>query len=223
MIEKEYDCNKPDRYGWTPIHYAVQYGHKSAVELLVRKGADLNMPILSGKTPWNMAMERSHGDVAQLLESRGAKQNLPNFRVLEGSYFGQKPSGDKPEVFVLGIVSTPLGEHGCVTFSPDGKNVFWSTEYKQSGSIGAFKVFTSSIEDNQWTAPQYAFITGDLLVNDDVPFVSTDGKYLFLTAEETGIMTYTGLMQRLLKNCSRRNNTCLIHQKVFVDECHRSH
>jgi len=185
LIEKGFNYNEPDRYGWTPLHYAAQYGHKAAVELLVSKGADLNVRILSGKTAFNIATERGYDDIAYLLDSKGADQSPQQFPILEGAYLGQKPPGNKPEVFALGIISTPHGEHGCVTFSHDGKTVYWTSEYKRSGSVGAFKVFSSHVENDRWTAPQYAFFTGDLLINDDVPFVSPDGKKIFFMSKRS--------------------------------------
>ncbi|UCE08420.1 MAG: ankyrin repeat domain-containing protein, partial [bacterium] len=185
LIEKGFNYNEPDRYGWTPLHYAARYGQKAAVELLANKGADLNVRILSGKTAFNMATERGYDDIAQFLISKGSDQSPQQFQILEGPYLGQRQPGDKPEVFALGIISTPGGEHGCVTFSPDGETVYWTSEYKRSGSEGAFKVFSSHVENNRWTAPQYAFFTGDLLINDDVPFVSPDGKKIFFMSKRS--------------------------------------
>ena len=46
------------------------------------------------------------------------------FPVLKGSYLGQNPPGITAEIFASGIIST--GYHdGCITFSPDGKELFY--------------------------------------------------------------------------------------------------
>lgn len=46
--------------------------------------------------------------------------------ILPGPYLGQKPPGDTPEIFSPGIVSTQnFDEYGC-TFSPDGKEFYFS-------------------------------------------------------------------------------------------------
>lgn len=185
LIEKGFNYDEPDRYGWTPLHYATQYGQKAAMEFLVNKGADINGQILSGKTPFNIATERGYDDIAQFLAATGAHQSSQQFPILKGAYLGQKPPGDKPEVFALGIVSSPDAEHGCLTFSPDGKTVYWTSEYKRSTSEGAFKAFSSFMENNRWTAPQFAFFTGDSLIDDDVPFVSPDGKKLFFMSKRS--------------------------------------
>ena len=185
LIEKGYECDEPDRYGWTPLHYAVQYGHSEAAEVLISKGIDVNAKTLSGKTSSNIAVERGYDTIARILTSHGADQSKQQFPVLNGRYFGQKPPGNKPEVFALGLISTPDGEHGSVTFSPDGERLFWTSEYKKSGSVGAFKVFSSHLENNRWTIPHYAFFTGKLLVEDDAPFVSPDGKMILFMSERS--------------------------------------
>lgn len=44
---------------------------------------------------------------------------------LKGEYLGQKPPTKIPEVFAPGIVSTEKGWEAAVTFSPDGKYLFF--------------------------------------------------------------------------------------------------
>ncbi len=50
-----------------------------------------------------------------------------DFPVLRGPYLGQKPPGDVPELFAPGIVSDVYFEHSGAVFTPDGKELFWST------------------------------------------------------------------------------------------------
>ena len=183
LIEKGFDCNEPDRYGWTPLHYAALNGHKAAVELLLDRGTEMNARILSGKTAFNIAREKGFNEIEQLLESKGADSSPEKFPVLEGLYFGQIPPEDKPDVFALDIISTSESEHGCLAFSPDGKSMYWTSVYKESSSVGAFKIFSSHLKNNRWSKPQYAFFTGDLLVDDDVPFVSPDGTLLIFMSK----------------------------------------
>ena len=61
------------RYGWTPLHYAVYYGHKEIAELLIAKGADVNVKNEDGETPLDWANWRSHAETADLLRKHGAK------------------------------------------------------------------------------------------------------------------------------------------------------
>lgn len=49
--------NRPDCFGYTPIHYAVKENHTKVVELLVEKGADLNLVTDHGDTPLHIAVE----------------------------------------------------------------------------------------------------------------------------------------------------------------------
>jgi len=185
LAEKGFDLNSPDRYGWTPLHYAAFNGQESSISLFINKGAEINERNLSGKTAFNIASERGYNDISQFLASKGADRSLQKFPLLKGDYLGQKPPSHIPEIFALGIVSTPDPEHGSVTFSPDGKTIYWTGGYKKSASEGAFKVFSSHVQDNRWTPPQYAFFTGDLLTTDDVPFVSPDGNKIFFMSKRT--------------------------------------
>src|ERR1035437_2249004 len=57
-------------------------------------------------------------------------QNVHEFPVLKGDYLGQKPPGDSAIVFARGIVSTDYQERGAPLFSPDGNEVFWSTNQR---------------------------------------------------------------------------------------------
>ena len=47
-----------------------------------------------------------------------------DFPVLKGPYLGQKPPGRQRAIFAPGVVSTGYNEH-CVTFTPDGREVFY--------------------------------------------------------------------------------------------------
>ncbi len=49
------------RYGWTPLHYAVYYGHKEIAELLIAKSADVNARTKSdGDTPLDFSIRNKH-------------------------------------------------------------------------------------------------------------------------------------------------------------------
>ena len=45
---------------------------------------------------------------------------------LKGPYFGQKPPGLAAEIFAPGIISKALGQVIGCTFSPDGKEIYFS-------------------------------------------------------------------------------------------------
>lgn len=106
--------------------------------------------------------------------------NPNNFPVLKGPYLGQKPPGNKPEIFAPGIISHPdYFEHSAAVFSPDGNEVYWSATL-----IGEryFKIFFMKLINGQWTERQTAgFCTENK--NFDSPSFSKDGKKLFFAAD----------------------------------------
>ena len=52
-----------------------------------------------------------------------------DFPELTGPYLGQKPPGEKPELFAPGIISVEANfEHSTAVFSPDGKYLFYSSD-----------------------------------------------------------------------------------------------
>jgi len=63
-----------DGYGKTPLHLAVQEGHKSIVELLLDKGADANAKDNDGETPLHIAVSSGHKDVVELLRRHGGHE-----------------------------------------------------------------------------------------------------------------------------------------------------
>lgn len=177
LIAKGFDLNIRDRYGWTPLHYASHKGHKVIIEILLDNKADPNVRTLSGKTPFNIAEkkeEKEYRDITELLISKGADQSPQKFPVLESEYLGQKTPGSKPEIFAKDMVSSNRSEHSCVTFSPDGKEVYWSSVLNNE-----FKILSMKIEGNKWTAPHLASFSKNSDYLDDGPSFSPDGKRLF--------------------------------------------
>jgi ankyrin repeat protein len=179
LLKKGFDFKEPDRYGWTPLHYAAYNNRKEAIELFLEKGADSDSRTLSGKSAFNIASEKKFKDILQILVSKGADRSSQKFPVLKGKYLGQVLPKEKPEIFALGIVSSLEAEHGSVTFTPDGKMMFWSSGFRKSPTEGVFKVYSTKFEEDHWTAPQIAFFAKNLDYQDDIPFVSPGGKRLF--------------------------------------------
>lgn len=97
-------------------------------------------------------------------------QGKDNFPVLKGPYLGQKPPGKTPEIFASGIIST--GYHdGCITFSPDGREIFF-----HFGGLGRMVILHMKRVNNRWTAPQVASFSGKY--RDGEPHFSCDGNKL---------------------------------------------
>ena len=61
--------------GGTPLHWAVQNGHKDVVELLLANKADVDAKDNNGVSPLHVAADTGYTDVAQLLLADNAAVN----------------------------------------------------------------------------------------------------------------------------------------------------
>ena len=103
-----------------------------------------------------------------------AQEKVLDFPVLKGPYLGQSPPGLNPEIFLPGLVSTELNEHGAPAFSPDLSEIYWSPQYKE---IGGGKIIFMKAVDSQWLAPETAPFSEEF--KNQNPFLSLDGERLF--------------------------------------------
>lgn len=111
-----------------------------------------------------------------MLVSLGCKQPISQeAAVLRGPYFGLVPT-DSPQMLAPGIVSTVLTEYNG-TFSPDGKEFFYTSEAAGKGNI----VYTKLGADNIWTPPEIASFSGKYSEYD--PLFSPDGSQLYFSSE----------------------------------------
>jgi len=179
LLDKGYDPAQPDRFGWTPLHYAARDGRTETVRLLIEKKVPLDARTIMGQTPYNVALERKMEAAARLLGEKGADKSDIRFPVLKGDYLGQKPPGDKPELFAPGIVSSIWGLHSTAVFSPDGNEVYWAPMVSYPGEIySRGGLLTMKRVDGRWMPPAWAPFSGPD-TNDDVPFFSTDGRRVY--------------------------------------------
>jgi hypothetical protein len=108
-------------------------------------------------------------------------QNVHEFPVLKGDYLGQKPPGDSAVVFARGIVSTDYQEHGAPVFSPDGNEVFWSTNQRPKSENEKWinsRMTMRRIGDT-WTEPEISPF-------DQTPIISPNGKRLYFESKGEG-------------------------------------
>ena len=179
LIDRGFEPVKPDRFGWTPLHYAARDGRAGAARVLIDRGAPIDIRTIMGQTPYNVAVERRMEAVAGLLAGKGADQSDARFPVLAGDYLGQKPPGDTPELFGLGIVSSIWGLHSTAVFSPDGNEVYWAPMMTFPGEIySRGGLMMMKRVNGHWTAPTWVSFSGPY-GNDDVPFFSADGKRIY--------------------------------------------
>ncbi len=179
LLDKGWDPARSDRFGWTPLHYAVRDGRTDAARILIGKKAPLDARTVMGQTPYNVAVERKMEAAAGLLAEKGADTSDMRFPVLEGDYLGQKPPEGGAELFGLGIISSIWGLHSTAVFSPDGNEVYWAPMVTFPGAIysnGGLLVMRRV--DGRWTPPAWASFSGPGL-GDDVPFFSADGKRIY--------------------------------------------
>jgi len=58
--------------GWTPLRFAVQYGHTAVVKLLIQNGAEVNTKFANNKTALHHACYSGNDEMCQLLLEAGA-------------------------------------------------------------------------------------------------------------------------------------------------------
>jgi ankyrin repeat protein len=77
LIARGVDVNKRDRYGTTPLHYAVKLNRIPAVKALLAGHADLSIQDNDGNTPYRSAVRYNHLEIVSLLREAGAYEFEP--------------------------------------------------------------------------------------------------------------------------------------------------
>ena len=70
--ETSLDVNAQTEKNWTPLHYAVGYGHIFMARMLLENGADVNAVTDDDWTPLHFAVQKSDYEMAKLLLEHGA-------------------------------------------------------------------------------------------------------------------------------------------------------
>jgi len=94
LLEAGWSAAESMPEGWTPLHFAAQYGHLDAVRLLLDSGARVAAITLTDFpwTPLLLAIRGGHEEVIRALEARGALEQ-PSARAIAGAMH-QASSGD---------------------------------------------------------------------------------------------------------------------------------
>jgi hypothetical protein len=100
----------------------------------------------------------------------------------ENPYLGQTPPDDDPAIFAPGIISTPdLIEMG-ITFSPDGKEIYFSRSAGPEIS-SRFSIWVCREVKGGWEKPQVASFSQH---RDFAPFMMPDGRrFLFFSQDRS--------------------------------------
>ncbi|MFC1726181.1 TolB family protein [candidate division KSB1 bacterium] len=102
-----------------------------------------------------------------------------NFPVLKGPYLGQKPPGNKVEIFAPGIVCTPESADYGGHFSPDGRMFFFTRVEENNPG----RLFFMEYKNNRWTKPEIVPFGHE--VGDFESCFSPDGKKLVFVSSRS--------------------------------------
>ena len=129
------------------------------IEYLIKIGVDKNHRNQKGETAYHLAIFREFPLAAEKLIKLGVDSSAPEFPGLKGQYMGQEPPGDKPEMFLPGIVSGHYIQHGPIVFSPDGKEACWTEMYPpREKGYGTAGVMMMKMINGKWTYPEKSLV-----------------------------------------------------------------
>ena len=116
-----------------------------------------------------------HQETDNLIASRIEEQNIITEGILVmNPFFGVEPI-DKPQLLAPNLIAS-LAEEYNGTFSPDGKEFYYTTDIPEN----AFITFTELKENNKWSEPKVASFSGKY--SDYDPLFSPDGSKLFFSS-----------------------------------------
>jgi len=106
----------------------------------------------------------------------GCSQKNEHFLETKDAYFGQMPPGNSAKLFAPDIINHLA--HSSPTFTPDGKEIYWSTV---SGKNETRKIYYVKYENNLWSEPMITNFSGNY--HDDQPFISYSGERLYFASK----------------------------------------
>jgi hypothetical protein len=102
--------------------------------------------------------------------------------VAENLYLGEAPPEDDPVIFAPGIISTPDFIEIGITFSPDGKEIYFARSAGPEISSD-FSIWVCQKGKKGWETPQVASFSTH---RDFAPFMMPDGrKFLFYSQDSS--------------------------------------
>jgi len=95
----------------------------------------------------------------------------------KGQYFGQKPPGNTPEVFLPDVFNQFGYLHGRLVFTPNGKEVFWVVNTGDQGVDIDMRWVLKQGDDGIWSAPLESFLLTKW--DENGPSYSRDGNQIY--------------------------------------------
>ncbi|WP_420603346.1 TolB family protein [Flagellimonas sp.] len=91
-----------------------------------------------------------------------------------GPFFGIVPT-EQPQLLAPELLTSPVTEYNG-TFSPDGKEFYYTTDVPQN----AYITFTEMLSDSTWSEPKIASFSGEF--SDYDPLFSPDGNRIYFSS-----------------------------------------
>ena len=105
-------------------------------------------------------------------------------------YLGQKPPGNTPEIFAPGIISLDDRHESMITFSPDGKECFFTVCKTLWNDVW---IMETVYRDSGWTTPVKAAFINNF---GFCPSISSDGKKFFFISSYKGTSAGVNMCER---------------------------
>lgn len=72
------DINATDKFGNTPLHFAIRHKHQQVASVLIKNGANINAAGELGNTPLHLSVYTNQNDVTTLLNKSNANAEIHN-------------------------------------------------------------------------------------------------------------------------------------------------
>jgi Tol biopolymer transport system component len=93
-------------------------------------------------------------------------------------YLGQEAPGNTPVLFAPYLIdSTEFEIHSSLSFSPDGKELYYSLYPLEEVGKQHVIMYLRMMNNGEWTDPEVVSFSG--YFSDDGPFITPDGKKIF--------------------------------------------
>ncbi len=175
IIKEGVNINIKNYYGYTPIHGAAKAGNIDAVKALIKNGADIKLRTYSGESVYSFAEKSKNKELLEYLNSIKMNELKFKYPLLKGKYIDNNLPGRKSRLYAPGIISTHDGFEFAGTFSPDGKNYYFTRRLN-----GKQRIIWTNYKNDHWTKPELA--PSPLSYPDAhefEPSISPDGKRMF--------------------------------------------